>query len=72
MNEKDKFRSPLRRRACDVDVGCAVYTFRDRQTGESCDVTVCQAHGEQMPLIDGDRVTAIPAEAGVRCEFFND
>jgi hypothetical protein len=53
----------------DDDGGRAVYTLRCARTGESQDVIVCQHHGERMPLIDGDLVTAAPAESGIRCDF---
>ena len=48
------------------EAGTSVYTMRDGR-GESQDVVVCQRHGELMPLIDDDLVTARPSDAP--CEF---
>jgi hypothetical protein len=45
-----------------------VYTLRD-MLGESMDVVVCERHGVDMPLIDGERVTAKPADPELQCEF---
>lgn len=54
---------------CTNDDGSrSVYTLRDRG-GEAQEVVVCQRHGEFMPLIDDDRVTARPGEGGLRCDF---
>ena len=48
------------------EAGTSVYTMRDGR-GESQDVVVCRRHGELMPLIDDDLVTARPSDAP--CEF---
>lgn len=48
----------------------SIYTLRCARTGESQDVVVCQEHGEHMPLIDDDLVTASPAESGMLCDFY--
>lgn len=60
-----------RKQFCDEhdDGGRSVYTLRCALTGESQEVVVCMKHAETMPLIDGDCVTARPAESGVRCDF---
>lgn len=52
----------------DDDGSRSVYTLSDA-SGESQDVVVCQRHGEFMPLIDGELVTARPGEGGIRCDF---
>ena len=54
---------------CRTEDGNALYSLRCGVTGESQEVAVCARHAEQMPLIDGDKVTAQPAEMGVHCEF---
>ncbi len=51
------------------DGGRTIYTLRCATTGESQDIVVCMKHGERMPLIDGDRVTARPAEHFIKCDF---
>jgi hypothetical protein len=51
------------------DGGRALYTLRCARTGESMQVVVCEKHGELMPLLDEDLVTAEPAESGMRCDF---
>jgi len=47
-----------------------LYTLRCSLTGESQEVIVCEQHASNMPLIDGDLVTAVAAaDEELICEF---
>lgn len=46
----------------------SIYTLRDRD-GNAQTIVVCMKHGEKMPLINEDTVTAAPAESGIGCDF---
>lgn len=45
-----------------------LYTLRDGH-GESQQVMVCAEHARAMPPVDGDRVTAQPADDDCSCEL---
>jgi hypothetical protein len=46
-----------------------VYTLHCQRTGESQAVIVCDQHAREMPMADGDLVTASLADEDVACDF---
>ena len=49
-----------------------IYTLRCGYTGESQEIPVCDHCAENMPHVDGEWVTAYPADDDIECDFCDD